>query len=358
MTETVRNWHLVEVGDIDRSTAQSVADFLNSFGSEERDRKRNSADYFLWKLRDNPAGRGVLNLAMHEGNIVGVTTATAKRAIFHGQEKRVVEIGDTYTSPTHQRQGIFSSLVKATVENAVSAGYEAVYGTPNDQSLPGYEAKLNFLRMPGIELFLWVFPIRLDAVMRATSPDFPLQRLSRPLGAISSSYAGLGRRLAAGVSRIGLQEVRQRLTGVESISREKADFLIARDVEALQHRISDNPEADRYRVYLHAASGGYAVCKVTTERGVRAMFVADLLAHTAGWRSLWASAVHGAVEQRCDLVAIWAPRAASVVLKMAPFPAVPIDRKEVILYNDGMGAEILRSDPSRFRFSVLDSDNI
>ena len=54
----------------------------------------------------------------------------------------VSEIGDTFTDPNYQRQGIFSTLVNSVREDALKySRVQLLYGTPNENSLPGYEKK-------------------------------------------------------------------------------------------------------------------------------------------------------------------------------------------------------------------------
>jgi hypothetical protein len=53
---------------------------------------------------------------------------------------------DTATDPGHQGKGIFRRLTLGAVEELTSAGYDAVFNTPNDQSRPGY------LKMGWVEL--------------------------------------------------------------------------------------------------------------------------------------------------------------------------------------------------------------
>lgn len=145
----VKRWQVRIVDDLDDSILGADSEFLHSFmpaGTEAI----WSADYFKWKLGDsNPAGRGFMTVAMHDGAIVGVTSVTRKRFWSVDSEIAVDEIGDTYSHPDYRRdshasephsttsdmdayvnRSIFGRLVTETRERAKKAGISLIYRTP------------------------------------------------------------------------------------------------------------------------------------------------------------------------------------------------------------------------------------
>lgn len=99
-----------------------------------------------WKLIENEAGLGFASLMVTEnGNsLVSTCTVTPKRLWRNGEVMPWAEIGDTFTDSEYQRKGMFGALVNSCRLSAEKAGFNLIYGLPNNQSLPGYVSKLDF----------------------------------------------------------------------------------------------------------------------------------------------------------------------------------------------------------------------
>jgi len=126
-------------------------------------------ELMLWKLSElNPAGRGILVVAVIEGKVVGTASMTRKRMILDGVEIIGGEIGDTYSAEKIRRlakpnelistnkdashyinKSIFGRLVSEIINTASKLELQYIYGTPNHNSLPGYVKKLNFIEIQG-----------------------------------------------------------------------------------------------------------------------------------------------------------------------------------------------------------------
>lgn len=64
---------------------------------------------------------------------------------FHqGKTYLVAQSGDTMTAPNHQKKGLFIQLATKTYDLAKELGIEFVFGFPNENSLPGFQRKLNW----------------------------------------------------------------------------------------------------------------------------------------------------------------------------------------------------------------------
>lgn len=124
------------------------------------------SDLFYWKVVDNALMPGVINLVKDGDRIASTTSVTPKRLIVGGQEIAGAEIGDTYTDANYQRQGMFLLLINQSTQDALARGVQFVYGTPNTQSLPGYEAKANYLRIPSLQLTSLSLPINVKPLLQ------------------------------------------------------------------------------------------------------------------------------------------------------------------------------------------------
>lgn len=62
----------------------------------------------------------------------------------NGKEALIAQSGATMTSPTHQKKGLFTLLATHTYEAAREEGVVMIFGFPNQNSLPGFQKKLNW----------------------------------------------------------------------------------------------------------------------------------------------------------------------------------------------------------------------
>ena len=103
-----------------------------------------SAEFYAWKVYNSPLGQGIISLEM-DGDLVTASAALSpKPLLIHDEEILGAEIGDTFTHPDYRRKGLFSKKVKDCVQHGGDHNILLIYGTPNSQSLPGYEKKLGF----------------------------------------------------------------------------------------------------------------------------------------------------------------------------------------------------------------------
>ena len=124
-----------------------------------------SMDLFNWKIQENYVSTGIINLIKDDKEIVSTTSLTPKLLFYKGKKEIVGEIGDTYTDPDYQRKGMFSLLINQTRKDAETKGISFIYGTPNEQSLPGYEKKANFKIIKSIYVNSMSFPVNISPII-------------------------------------------------------------------------------------------------------------------------------------------------------------------------------------------------
>jgi N-acetylglutamate synthase-like GNAT family acetyltransferase len=97
-----------------------------------------SEAYWRWKHINNPFGISPVLLAIEDEKLVGVR-AFMRWQWYDGKRKiEAVRAVDTATHPDFQGKGIFSKLTKALLADSKTDGYNLVFNTPNDKSMPGY----------------------------------------------------------------------------------------------------------------------------------------------------------------------------------------------------------------------------
>jgi hypothetical protein len=178
MTARERRWSIRFVDDLSDDLVDRVATFFEKyfpgvFGGP------CDPEIFRWKLgATNPAGSGILAVAVTDDDeIAGVMTATMKQMTVEGRPVLGAETGDTFTHPDFRRAGraaelsagttadhylnrsVFGRLVDEVSRSLFDQNVELVYGTPNDQSLPGYCRRGGYEVAPTASAQSWHCPL-------------------------------------------------------------------------------------------------------------------------------------------------------------------------------------------------------
>lgn len=237
-----------------------------------------SMDLFQWKILDNTICSGIINLIKSDEKIISTTTATPKNLYFKGKSYQVAEIGDTYTDDKFQRQGLFLQLVNQTRADAIGANFSLVYGTPNNQSLPGYEKKANFKVLP---------ELKVNRMVLVLEPSYLLStKFSRYL---SSFLGGLVKMLRLfQIKLLGTDETRvekvndfpAELENIWSDALQTFDFVFNKRPQFLDWRFNKNPNV--YEIYIakkDQKTVGYVVTRTQydAEIGCVSVTLADFL---------------------------------------------------------------------------------
>jgi GNAT superfamily N-acetyltransferase len=89
---------------------------------------------FQWRAVENYIARGIINLIKDEGRIVSILSNTPKHLLIGGEQHLVAEIGDAFTDPEYQRQGMQTLLTARSIQDALDRGIRGVYSTPDHQT--------------------------------------------------------------------------------------------------------------------------------------------------------------------------------------------------------------------------------
>lgn len=328
-------------------------------------RRSCEPEYYRWKILKNPLQQGIFHVAEDNGKVVGMTTVTPKRLRIFGRSVLGAEIGDTFTHPDYQRQGIFSTLVNLSRGEALQKGMAFIYGTPNDNSLPGYEKKLDFLQIPSPRVHSLVRPLNIKAVLKAR---FSSSILANGLAPLVAVFFGLRYKLRpSGMDREGIQfEEIDSFPGSVGVLWEtvcsKYDWILERGKTYLDWRFIANP--DSYGVLSARDSRnmlGYLVTKLGRWRDLRVGYLADFLTienEPQVFEGLIYQAVEDFVKANADMVACWcvADSFYDRILRAKGFRVHEI--VPIICYRKtDIGTEVLTRN-ARWHFTMSDSDNI
>ena len=100
---------------------------------------------FQWRAVEHYLTRGIVNLIKDGDRIVSILSNTPKSLLSAGRDL-VAEIGDAFTDPDYQRQGMQTLLTLQSIQDAWDRGMKGVYSTPDHQtpSLSAFINKANF----------------------------------------------------------------------------------------------------------------------------------------------------------------------------------------------------------------------
>ena len=121
---------------------------------------------FFWKIFKNPFQIGYVNLFKDDTKIIATTSITPKSLLLNQCLISSGEIGDTYTDSNYQGRGLFSKLINFSREKANKNGIKFIYGTPNNQSLPGYRKRANFDTINAFNIRVLKMPLRINTILK------------------------------------------------------------------------------------------------------------------------------------------------------------------------------------------------
>jgi GNAT superfamily N-acetyltransferase len=275
---------------------------------------------FAWWFDRNPAGEGIVSLAVDEGEVVGVAAMSFFKTRLEGVETRLAIPVNVATDARYRGQGIFSTLQQENEEAAAASGSPLTVTFPNAKSYPIFIRRLGWVDLP--RLRLWARPLRAAGVvryvlgrpgerggMRAADPSSrAVHGLEvRPIERFEADTDELGNRAAAGYG---------------------SHF--SRDAEYFNWRYLDSPRDYRcFGGYREGKLAGVVVVGHTFKHGVSAGFVADLVTapdDTLAVRTLVARAA-AEVKGGADALVLLPPRASAQRRSLARAGFAPTNKK-------------------------------
>ena len=308
-----------------------------------------SDDEFAWWFDRNPAGEGIVSLAVDGGEVVGVAAMSFFRTMLNGVETRLAIPVNVATDPRYRGQGVFSTLERENEAAAAVSGSPLTVTFPNGASYPIFMSRLGWIDLP--RLRLWARPLRAGAVVRYALGRPGKRGGLRAPDARVRAVRGLEVRL---VDRFGpeLDELgRRAATGYGNH--------FVRDAEYFNWRYLDSPRDYRcFGAYRAGELVGVAVVGHTYKHGVSAGFLADLLAAPTGGQETRALLARAVAEVRggADALVLLPPpsRAQRGALLRAGF--APTNKKLRFIgkaLHDGIGVD---ERPEAWHFTLGDFD--
>jgi GNAT superfamily N-acetyltransferase len=228
-----------------------------------------SDDEFAWWFDRNPAGEGIVSLAVDDGEVVGVAAMSFFKTRLNGVETRLAIPVNVATDARYRGQGVFSTLEEANEEAAAASGSPLTVTFPNANSYPIFVRRLGWIDLP--RLRLWARPLRASGVVR-----YALGRAGEEGG---MRVPDVSPRVLHGLEVRPVERFESDLDelGVRAAKGYGSHF--SRDAAYFNWRYLDSPRDYRcFGAYRASALAGVAVVGHTFKHGVSAGFLADLVA--------------------------------------------------------------------------------
>ena len=101
-------------------------------------------DYLQWLYTENPEGNALGFNAFDKNTLAGHYVCLPISANIFGKTEQGLLSLNTATHPSHRGKGLFTQLAQKTYQLATKEGYTFIIGVANQNSTPGFLAKLNF----------------------------------------------------------------------------------------------------------------------------------------------------------------------------------------------------------------------
>ncbi len=231
---------------------------------------RTSA-FWQWKHFQNPFGPSLM-LVTGNSEVLGLRAFMRWQFRIGSRVIIAMRAVDTATHPAYQRQGIFSTLTRLTVERAQSEGVDLIYNTPNNSSLPGY-LKLGWRYVGQVPLLI--------KIVR------PIHIASTLLGRNSSNSEEI--RLPEALS---VGALFRRAGSLDTLLQENDRFCEGRirtnrSISFLRWRYMDVPSLSYHTLWCGGESpSAVAIFRPSLRRGLREILISELLVGNAGVRQV------------------------------------------------------------------------
>lgn len=308
---------------------------------------RLSGEEFRWWFERNPAGEGIVSLAVSDRQVVGVAAMSYFRTAVNGSVARLAVPVNVATDPRFQGQGVFSALERENEEVAREAGSPLGVTFPNARSYPIFVRRLGWTDLP--RLRLWARPLRLGGVVR-----YLLGRRG-PRG-------GLAPAQPSGWSPYDVRPLARFEDDFDDVGRAAGRVYgnhFVRDAEYLNWRYLDSPRDYRcFGAYADGRLAGVAVVGHTFKHGVSAGFLADLVVdprHVSVLRPLLARALDE-VRGGADALVLLPPRDRSQRLALVRAGFLPTNKRLRFIGKPLAPGATLDGDGAAWHFTLGDFD--
>jgi GNAT superfamily N-acetyltransferase len=308
-----------------------------------------SDEEFAWWFDRNPAGEGIVSLAVDEGEVVGVAAMSFFSTRLEGVETRLAIPVNVATDARYRGRGVFSTLQQRNEEAAAASGSPLTVTFPNAKSYPIFVRRLGWIDLP--RLRLWARPLRAAGVVR-----YVLGRAGERGGMRAPNRTV---RVVHGLELRPLERFGAELDALGSRAAAAYGSHFVRGAEYFNWRYTDSPRDYRcFGAYRGDELAGVAVVGHTFKHGVSAGFLADLVVAPEDTRAVRALVSHAADEVKggADALVLLPPRSRRQRGALARAGFVPTNKKLRFIAKPLRDGVRIDERPAAWHFTLGDFD--
>lgn len=335
----------------------------SEFQKKNTSRRSSNGGYYSWKIKKNPFKEGICKIVHIEDKTVSMTTITPKKFLMMNEEIICAEIGDTFTSADYQRKGLFTRLVDSARNEAEKNGINFIYGTPNTNSLPGYQKKLNFGIIPNLQIYNFVYPINITKILNVKINNVFISSL---MSSIVTPFFKIKKMISfpdidKSIQIFPFTKSEDYIDEIWEEEGSKYDCINIRNSEYIKWRYLDNP--DSYNFLLATKDKkpvGYIVLKDGLWNNLKVGYIADIFTVDRGDQIVFKSLIEYArkyfINEGFDMISMWIQKGV-YANRLGSFGFRQYKSIPVICYNNDLRDRII-SKNLKWYFTMSDSDNI
>ncbi|MDP4681123.1 MAG: GNAT family N-acetyltransferase [Cyclobacteriaceae bacterium] len=318
---------------------------------------------FYWKIFKNPHMEGFVNLIKDRSKIVACTSITPKSLLVNNKLIPAAEIGDTYTDIEYQGKGLFSTLINQSREEANELGIKFVYGTPNNQSLPGYQKRANFDVVESIDVRSLRFQVIVDKVLRKKGGWFLANLGNLAFGffvRVYNTWLNLKSPLESFIIVEEKLELPPDWNNFWAKASAEWDFIFNKDFDSMFWRYMQSP--DKYKLLVLRSNldmVGFCVCRFVSDVSGTNIVISDFLTlreHSESLKSAIRHLISLGLEKEVKSISLWCEAKSPYFLVFRSSGFLNVSSIPLITHKDAF-LEHLKS-IERPHFVMGDSDNI
>lgn len=258
---------------------KQIKDLQKEIYGDELEPEKESIDFWKWEFLDNPFGRAFINTAKVDKKVVG---HYAVIPIEYKLLDKIVKAGlvvDVMTHPNYQRQGMFVSLGKSSMDWIKKNGYAFSTGYPYKENvMPGHK-KVGWEEVFDIDIY--IVPINTKNISIAYSKNIFKQKalnLGLKIFKIFKKYR------YSSNGEITIEKLDKFPTNIENFINKiypNFSFIQSRTPKFLKWRyeLIPNRNYDKYFIYEKNVLSGYVVVRKMKLFTLSTLFIVDILAY-------------------------------------------------------------------------------
>ena len=328
-------------------------------------KRAGDADYYQWKFYSEGLPKPNGRVATIGDDVVGFQSSCHRRFRFGPRTFYSTELGDSMTHPDYRRQGMWGTITRQVIDDALERGFMPVNGFPNTFSYPGYikkQSMVHYLNLTRLALVLRPIPLVMKSVL-------PLA-LSETFSRLSDNIREAWIRIACGIDpsiRVNRDcKVSAWADQLWEHEMGRMEAGVVKDAEYLRWRFEKNP--DDYRIYLasdqHGEPLGFLITKIReNEHKGTFGFIADMLVPGRNRKVLHRLLFEAEKDfKKADvaLVDVWTTPISFYLYSLISYGFLPVTRLPFII--PASQAELLRhkgwGSSRRWLLTMGDSDNV